>query len=51
MDFNPLLKEIIASGSPDLHLQVGQHPVARLRSGDVAAIEQYPVLTKEDIEE
>lgn len=49
MDFSPLLKDITESQSPDLHLQVGQHPIVRLKSGNIAAIEQYPVLTAEDI--
>ena len=49
MDFDSLIKEVISSEVPDLHLQVGQKPVVRLQNGDIASIDKYPVLTKEDI--
>ncbi len=50
MDFNSLIGEVLKSGSPDLHLQVGQYPVVRLNTGDIAALNKYPILTKEDVE-
>jgi twitching motility protein PilT len=50
MDFNALLKEVTASQSPDLHMQVGQYPIVRLKNGEIAALDKYPVLTKEDID-
>ena len=50
LDLTGLLKEVLTSSSPDLHLQVGHSPVVRLKTGDIAAMNQYPVLTKEQIE-
>ncbi len=48
-DFNKLLAEVVESGSPDLHLQVGQAPVVRLRNGSISSIGSYPAMTKEDV--
>ena len=50
LDFNALMGEVIKSGSPDLHLHVGQYPIVRLKTGDIAAISNYPILTKQDID-
>ena len=50
MDFQKLIQEVSASESPDLHLQVGQHPIVRLKNGSIAALNQYLEVTKEDIE-
>ncbi len=50
MDLNSLLQEVIDSKSPDLHLQVGQPPVVRLKNGDIAALTGYKPLGKEQIE-
>ena len=50
VDFESLMKEVLSSEVPDLHLQVGQCPIVRLRNGDIAALNKYPVLKKEDIE-
>ncbi|MBI5421882.1 twitching motility protein PilT, partial [Candidatus Peregrinibacteria bacterium] len=48
-DFKKLLVEVIDSGSPDLHLQVGQCPVVRMRNGSISSVDKYPVVTKEDL--
>ena len=50
MDFNSLIKEVLSSEVPDLHLQVGQFPVVRLKNGNIAALDKYPLMKKEDIE-
>lgn len=50
MEFNALIQEVIAGGYPDLHLHVGQHPIVRLKTGDIGALDKYPALTKEDID-
>lgn len=50
MDFDKLIRQVLDSQSPDLHLNVGQYPIVRLRTGNIAALSEYPVLTKEDIE-
>lgn len=50
MDFDTLIKEVITSQSPDLHLQVGQPPIIRLKDGSIGALTKYSPLTKEDIE-
>ena len=50
MDFNKLIREVIDSQSPDLHLNVGHNPIVRLKTGNIAALTDYPVLKKEDIE-
>ncbi|MFC1732589.1 type IV pilus twitching motility protein PilT [candidate division KSB1 bacterium] len=49
-DFDDLMREVLSSRSPDLHMQAGQHPIVRLRNGSIAALNKYPVLVKEDIE-
>ncbi len=51
MDLDNLLNEVISSKSPDLHLQVGQPPVVRLKNGDIAALTKHEPLKKEEIEE
>lgn len=50
LDLNALLREVIASNSPDLHMQVGNYPIVRLKTGDIAAMNNYPMLTKEHVE-
>lgn len=50
LDLNQLLQDVLDSNSPDLHLQVGHNPVVRLKTGSIAAMEKYPVLTKEHVE-
>jgi twitching motility protein PilT len=48
-DFKNLLVEMIDSSSPDLHFQVGQSPVVRLKNGNITSLDKYPALTKQDI--
>lgn len=50
MDFNKLIRQVLESQSPDLHLHVGQYPIVRLKTGNIAALNEYPILTKENIE-
>ncbi len=49
MDISALLQEVITSQSPDLHLQIGQPPIVRLKTGAIGAVNKYPPLTKEDL--
>lgn len=49
MNLKQLLSEVHTSGTPDLHLHVGKHPIIRLQNGDVASVEAFPILTKEYI--
>ncbi|MFH0820212.1 MAG: type IV pilus twitching motility protein PilT [Candidatus Peregrinibacteria bacterium] len=48
MDLTALMRDVILSESPDLHLQVGQPPVIRLKTGFLSTLE-YPPLTEADI--
>jgi twitching motility protein PilT len=48
-DFKKLLLDIVESGSPDLHLQVGQPPVVRLKNGSITFVDKMAPLTKEDV--
>lgn len=50
LDFESLMKEALSSQVPDLHMQVGQNPIVRMKNGDIAALAKYPVLTKGDID-
>jgi len=49
MDLTSLMKDVIASNSPDLHLQVGQPPIVRVKTGNIVSVSKYPVLKMEDI--
>jgi len=49
INFDALMQEVLASNSPDLHLQVGQPPIVRIKTGSVVAISKFPVVTLEDI--
>lgn len=49
MDLSVLMQDIIASHSPDLHIQVGQPPYVRLKTGSLVAVNQYPALTEKDV--
>ncbi len=51
MDFNSLMGEVLKSEAPDLHLHVGQYPIIRLNTGNIAALNTYPILSREDVEE
>ena len=50
-NFNELLSELVNSNSPDLHLHVGQYPVVRLDNGNIASVDNYPILKKEDLDD
>lgn len=50
MDFKALIQEVIAGGYSDLHLHVGQHPIVRLKTGDIGALDKYPALTREEVD-
>ncbi|MBU1017558.1 type IV pilus twitching motility protein PilT [Patescibacteria group bacterium] len=50
MDFNSLMAEVLKAGAPDLHLHVGQYPIVRMKTGSIAALNTYPILSKEDVE-
>jgi len=51
VDFESLMKEVLSSEVPDLHLQVGQCPIVRMRNGDIAGLNKYPILDKGDIDD
>ena len=50
LDLKGVMQQAADHHSPDLHFQVGQPPVIRLRSGALSALEKAPVLNKEDID-
>lgn len=50
IDLKQIMQRVTESGSPDLHLQVGQPPVIRLKNGDIVGIEGFNNVTSEDIE-
>jgi len=50
-DFKNLLLEVIENSSPDLHFQIGQNPVVRLKNGSITSVESYPVLTRQDLDD
>jgi len=45
-----MLREVVARRASDLHLKVGNHPVFRI-DGKLTRIEEFPVLSTDDIEE
>jgi twitching motility protein PilT len=49
MDFRELLNEVHNSSISDVHFQVGKHPSIRLSNGKVVPVDQYELLTEEDI--
>ncbi len=49
-DLNALMREVLATSSPDIHLQVGQSPIVRVRTGNLATINKMPALTLEDMQ-
>lgn len=51
LDLKGVMQQAAEHHSPDLHLQVGQPPIIRLRNGSLSALEKAPVLTKADIDE
>ncbi|MBU0727860.1 type IV pilus twitching motility protein PilT [Patescibacteria group bacterium] len=50
IDLKQTMQAVIEAGSPDLHLQVGQPPVIRLRNGDLSALANTEPVTKEDVD-
>jgi len=50
LDLKSVMQQAASHNSPDLHFQVGQPPIIRLRTGSLSALEKAPVLTKEDID-
>jgi twitching motility protein PilT len=50
IDLPTLIQNVISTDSPDLHLQVGQPPVIRLKTGDLSVFKDVDVLTKADID-
>ncbi len=51
LDLKGVMQQAAEQNSPDLHFQVGQPPIIRLKNGSLSALEKAPVLTKEDIAE
>lgn len=51
LDLKSVMQQAAESNSPDLHFQVGQPPIIRLKNGSLRALEKAPVLSKEDINE
>lgn len=51
LDLKSVMQQAADNHSPDIHFQVGQPPIIRLKTGSLSALEKAPVLTKEDIEE
>lgn len=50
LDLKGVMQQAADHHSPDLHFQVGQPPVIRLRNGALTALEKAPVMTKDDID-
>jgi twitching motility protein PilT len=50
-DFKNLLLEVIETSSPDLHFQIGQSPIVRLKTGSISSVEKYPILTPQDLDD
>lgn len=50
MDISNLMKDLLATHSSDLHLQIGQPPIVRLKTGSLASINQHPALTAQDMQ-
>jgi twitching motility protein PilT len=51
MDINAYLKQVVDSGSPDLHLKVGRVPMVRLPNGELYEMENAELVTAQVIEE
>lgn len=50
LDLKGVMTEVAKTNSPDLHLQVGQPPIIRLRNGALSALEGAPILNQQDID-
>jgi len=49
MDLRQVMQQVLADNSPDLHLQVGQPPIIRMKNGFLKVLREYPVLTEEEL--
>ncbi|MFH1012853.1 MAG: type IV pilus twitching motility protein PilT [Candidatus Peregrinibacteria bacterium] len=49
MDLTQIMRDVILAESPDLHLQTGQRPMIRQRSGELVPLTQYNPLTAEEV--
>lgn len=49
-EINTLLEEVLKRGATDLHLSFNHKPIIRV-DGALAVIEQYPVLSEQDVKE
>ena len=50
LDLKGVMKSVAETNSPDLHLQVGQPPIIRLRNGALSALENAPIISEQDID-
>lgn len=50
LDLKGVMQQAAENHAPDVHFQVGQPPIIRLKSGSLSALEGAPVLTKEEID-
>ena len=51
MDISVYLKQVVESGSPDLHLKVGRVPMVRLSNGELYEMENSELVTAKVVEE
>lgn len=51
MDINTYLKEVVTSGSPDLHLKVGRVPLVRLANGELYEMQDSEVMSAQSMNE
>ncbi len=51
MDINTYLKEVVSSGSPDLHLKVGRVPLVRLVNGELYEMQNSEVISAQIMNE
>lgn len=51
MDINVYLKQVVDSGSPDLHLKVGRVPMVRLPNGELYEMENAELVTAQILDE
>jgi len=49
VDLKAIMKNVLLNDSPDLHLQVGEPPIIRYKTGDLIPLEAMSALTKDDI--
>lgn len=49
IDLNNIIRQVVESGSPDLHFQVGQPPIIRLKNGEMAPFDM-PAMTVDDVQ-